>query len=91
MVPKMIGVFYKNTHMKKVVNEQEQKGKKNLHHIFEDFSNKVTSAAGSTFAFITALSLVLIWAVTGPSFIFRKPGRWSSIQEQPSSLFLWFF
>ena len=58
--------------MKKVVNEQEQKGKKNLHHIFEDFSNKVTSAAGSTFAFITALSLVLIWAVTGPLFHFSE-------------------
>jgi len=58
--------------MKKVDNEQKQKGKKNLHHIFEVFSNKVTNAAGSTFAFITALSLVLIWAVTGPIFHFSE-------------------
>ena len=58
--------------MKKVDNEQKQKGKKNLHHIFEVFSNKVTTAAGSTFAFITALTLVLIWAVTGPIFHFSE-------------------
>jgi len=58
--------------MKKVVTEQKQQGKKNLHHIFEEFSNKVTNAAGSTFAFIIALSLVLIWAVTGPLFHFSE-------------------
>ena len=58
--------------MKKVVNEQKQQGKKNFHHIFEEFSNKVTNAAGSTFAFIIALSLVLIWAVTGPLFHFSE-------------------
>ena len=57
--------------MKKVMNEQT-KDKKNLHHVFEVFSNKVTNAAGSTFAFITALSLVLIWAVTGPIFHFSE-------------------
>ena len=58
--------------MKKNINQPEPKGKKSLHHIFENFSNKVTNAAGSTFAFITALSLVIIWAVTGPMFHFSE-------------------
>ena len=58
--------------MKKEIKEQEQNSKKSLHHIFEDFSNKVTNAAGSTFAFITAFSLVLIWAATGPIFHFSE-------------------
>ncbi|MEO7046260.1 MAG: low affinity iron permease family protein [Ferruginibacter sp.] len=35
---------------------------------FEKFSNKVTKAAGSTAAFLGALSIVIIWAATGQFF-----------------------
>ncbi|MEO5942850.1 MAG: low affinity iron permease family protein [Ferruginibacter sp.] len=35
---------------------------------FERFSNKVTKAAGSTAAFVGALSIVIIWAATGHFF-----------------------
>lgn len=35
---------------------------------FEGFSNKVTKAAGSTAAFLGALSIVIIWGATGHFF-----------------------
>ena len=38
--------------------------------MFQKMSNKVTRATGSHFAFITALAIVIIWAVTGPIFNF---------------------
>ena len=46
--------------------------KKTLHHMFEHFSTAVTDAAGSTFAFIIALALVLIWGITGPMFHYSE-------------------
>jgi low affinity Fe/Cu permease len=36
--------------------------------LFGKMSNKVTKATGSPMAFITALMIVIIWAVTGPIF-----------------------
>jgi low affinity Fe/Cu permease len=39
------------------------KKKKNL---FERFSNWATAATGSSAAFITAIAVIIIWAVTGP-------------------------
>ncbi len=39
---------------------------------FERFSNKVTSWAGSSYAFFTAFSIVLIWASTGPLFDYSE-------------------
>ena len=47
------------------------KQKKNrLSLLFEKMSNKVTKATGSPMAFITALTIVILWAVTGPIFGF---------------------
>jgi low affinity Fe/Cu permease len=40
--------------------------------IFERFSVKVTKATGSTGAFIAALLIVLIWAVSGPFFHYSE-------------------
>jgi len=39
---------------------------------FERFANKVTAATGSTYAFVTAFGLIVIWAVTGPVFGFSE-------------------
>lgn len=39
---------------------------------FERFANGVTSATGSTPAFIIAISIVIIWAGTGPLFHFSE-------------------
>src|SRR6187549_3369601 len=39
---------------------------------FEGFSTKVTRLAGSTPAFMIALALIIIWALTGPYFHFSE-------------------
>ena len=40
--------------------------------VFEKFSSTVTNLAGSTTAFITALTLILVWAITGPLFDYSE-------------------
>jgi len=40
--------------------------------VLERFSAAVTSAAGSTPAFLIALALVIVWAVTGPLFNYSE-------------------
>lgn len=50
---------------------KEQRGIKYGIH-FERFALVVTKATGSTYAFIIAFSLVMIWAITGPSFHYSE-------------------
>lgn len=38
--------------------------------LFDSFSSKVTSAAGSPAAFITAFIIIIVWAIVGPVFNF---------------------
>jgi low affinity Fe/Cu permease len=48
--------------------------KKNL---FEQFSNWATNATGSSAAFIIAISVIIIWGVTGP--VFKYSDTWQLI------------
>ncbi|WP_276134027.1 low affinity iron permease family protein [Polluticoccus soli] len=48
----------------------EVKHRNKLYNIFDKFSNKVTKATGSPLAFIIALTVIVIWALTGPIFGF---------------------
>src|ERR1700754_4528423 len=48
--------------------------KKNL---FEQFANWATNATGSSAAFITAISVIIVWAVTGP--LFQYSDTWQLI------------
>jgi low affinity Fe/Cu permease len=48
--------------------------KKNL---FEQFSNWATYATGSSAAFIAAISVIIIWGVTGP--VFKYSDTWQLI------------
>lgn len=41
-------------------------------HWFEQFASKVSKAAGSTYAFAIAFSIVLVWAISGPFFDFSE-------------------
>jgi low affinity Fe/Cu permease len=41
-----------------------------LYCFFDKFSNRVTKITGSPIAFIVALIIVIVWAVTGPVFGF---------------------
>jgi len=61
------------TMTKKEIKDATPAKKKSLHHAFEKFSTKATNAAGSTFAFIIALLLVIIWGITGPLFHYSEP------------------
>lgn len=47
-----------------------EKKKKGLYQFFDKFSNKVSRAAGSPIAFISAATIIIIWAITGPIFGF---------------------
>ncbi|GAB3928830.1 low affinity iron permease family protein [Mucilaginibacter myungsuensis] len=51
------------------------KGKKK--HLFERFANWATMATGSSAAFIGAISVILLWLVTGP--IFKYSDTWQLI------------
>jgi low affinity Fe/Cu permease len=46
-------------------------------NFFEKFSNKATAATGSPGAFFTAISVIIVWAVTGP--IFKYSNTWQLI------------
>ncbi len=39
---------------------------------FENFASKASKAVGSPYAFVSALSLVIIWAICGPFFDFSE-------------------
>lgn len=39
---------------------------------FENFATKASKAVGSPYAFVTALSFVIVWAVCGPFFDFSE-------------------
>jgi len=46
--------------------------KKEPSNSFENFANKITHAAGSSTAFITAGAVVVIWALSGPVFEYSE-------------------
>lgn len=46
--------------------------KHNSQALFEKFSSAVTEAAGSTYAFIGAVSLILLWLLSGPLFDYSE-------------------
>src|SRR6188474_1952012 len=50
----------------------ERTVKKNKAGLSERFAHTVTKATGSTAAFIIALLLVIVWAITGPIFHFSQ-------------------
>jgi len=46
--------------------------KKKQSGIFEDLASRVTTVTGSTPAFITAFSIVIVWLISGPLFDFSE-------------------
>lgn len=41
-----------------------------MHEVFRKFANKTSAATGSSWAFITAVVIIVVWALTGPVFGF---------------------
>ncbi|MEO5582376.1 MAG: low affinity iron permease family protein [Saprospiraceae bacterium] len=50
----------------------KKKSQKSNGHFFENFATKVSKSTGSTYAFIVAFGIVLIWALTGPAFHYSE-------------------
>jgi len=46
--------------------------KQNQNGVFDKFASNVSKAAGSTTAFISAFSLVVVWAISGPFFDYSE-------------------
>ncbi len=57
---------------KKVPGSELNQKPKSSNGLFERFAGQITKATGSTPAFIIALSLVLVWLVSGPFFDFSE-------------------
>ena len=47
---------------------ERQSGETNMRRIFEQIAGRVAAAAGRPLAFILALTIVLVWAISGPLF-----------------------
>jgi len=48
------------------------KKKKSGFQLFDNFASKASKAVGSSYAFISAFAIVVIWAVSGPFFDFSE-------------------
>ncbi|MDB5257741.1 MAG: low affinity iron permease family protein [Chitinophagaceae bacterium] len=48
------------------------KSSKGTQALFEKFSSAVTEAAGSTYAFVGAVSIILLWLCSGPFFDYSE-------------------
>jgi len=48
------------------------KRRKSGKQFFENFASKASKAVGSSYAFISALTLVILWAISGPLFDFSQ-------------------
>lgn len=77
--------------LKKVKSEnikpEEKRGRKKQNKFsifFNNFSGVVTKVTGGFFAFIIAIAVVIIWAVTGP--IFRFSDTWQLVMNTTSSI-----
>ncbi len=60
-----------------VMNEEKSEKKAKKHNYFERLSNAITIATGTPTAFLLALVIVVIWAVTGP--IFHYSDTWQLV------------
>jgi len=66
----------------KVKPGKNKKGK--FSKFFNNFSEGVTKVTGGVVAFITAISIVILWAVTGP--VFKFSDTWQLVMNTTSSI-----
>lgn len=65
--------------------EKSRKKKQNkVSKFFNRFSESVTKVTGGVFAFILAILIVVVWAVTGP--IFKFSDTWQLVMNTTSSI-----
>jgi len=61
---------------------KNKKGK--FSKFFNNFSEGVTKVTGGVVAFITAITIVILWAVTGP--VFKFSDTWQLVMNTTSSI-----
>lgn len=69
------------------IKPKEEPGKKKqskFSKFFNSFSEGVTKVTGGVVAFITAISIVILWAVTGP--VFKFSDTWQLVMNTTSSI-----
>jgi low affinity Fe/Cu permease len=66
----------------KVKPGKNKKGK--FSKFFNNFSEGVTKVTGGVVAFITAIAIVILWAVTGP--VFKFSDTWQLVMNTTSSI-----
>ena len=66
----------------KVKPGKNKKGK--FSKFFNNFSEGVTKVTGGVVAFITAITIVILWAVTGP--VFKFSDTWQLVMNTTSSI-----
>ena len=61
---------FHSTGFKFYTMKNNQNKKRNFRKMFDRFSSKVTKATGTPAAFLIAMSVIIIWGITGPIFKF---------------------
>jgi hypothetical protein len=76
----------KNARHLEVVPVMADSGRKQTQgDAFGKFAAAASSWLGSKWAFVGAIVVIAVWALTGPSSATPILGSWSSIRAQPSS------
>jgi low affinity Fe/Cu permease len=57
--------------------KKDNKNKKGFKKVFDKFSTLITKATGSPAAFISAMSVIIIWGILGP--IFKYSDTWQLV------------
>jgi low affinity Fe/Cu permease len=55
-----------------MTTQKKDQSQNTNHNFFERFANQITSWTGSSYAFISAVMIVVIWAASGPFFKFSE-------------------
>ena len=71
MMKKITKSFGKKRSVNEKINKMKSK-KREGSSTFEKFATKVSKAAGSTTAFLSAFLIVVVWAICGPLFDYSE-------------------
>lgn len=63
--------------MSKKNSEAREKPKSGMNEVFRKFAHKVSHLVGTSWAFVIALLIIVVWGVTGP--IFRFSDTWQLV------------
>ncbi len=81
----MVFKFFKKVETQNVKPDAKPKKKQSrFSNFFNRFSEGVTKVTGGVFAFMVAIGIVILWAVTGP--VFKFSDTWQLVMNTTSSI-----